>query len=687
MRFARLVSYVRDALTIDGTLSATETGRRREFLSMAVCAFVLLLIGGSGRQGWTHQVVSSVVFVVVLATLAVSIVFVLCKRPLSTKAILTFGGIVTTSILIADLNARTIQYEWWPMLVLCVDYLLVMRVHERYSLYVVCVTVLWLVLMSCEESYRFGLLDLPGLLVQEGKKGRKEYFRRMTECEAPPCAMGFPPKSSLISITVLVLDFIATRGFARTVLAEQASMERTIDTVHDIAVLLASYDTQGVADMLLAKEGQLPGKMHRTLGTMEQNLRKYRPYLPAALFEVDEESPGRGVSVVSMPPGADSGEATLVFTDICASTQVWECAPEGMRAGLRIHNAVVRGVMETFGGYEVKTIGDAFMVAFASTMDGVGFALRVQELLFEAEWPPSLLDTVMCAEQDLLWCGLNVRIGVNSGPVTVEHNTLTGRADYFGHTVNVASRLESTCVPGAVAVPSELWVSACTSCEAVLGQAEALDLKGVSGTTFVHCVWPTSLAGRRHAPLRGRRCTDNQVLESDSNSLSLLAPTFARQTSGTVGVAEIAAADKDSVVVLHTMSTALSAVTVALDQCGGVVVSLFANYVCFGWNLSRSAPAHMESAVRFAQRTRSTPSVSGTGIVSGDLQHGDVAARRQRFVTVVGSIVDRSWDLCQAAVRRGIPCLYAPPHGAVLPFSLEHELSPDSQHPGVYSVK
>ena len=67
-----------------------------------------------------------------------------------------------------------------------------------------------------------------------------------------------------------------------TVLAEQASMERTIDTVHDIAVLLASYDTQGVADMLLAKEGQLPGKMHRTLGTMEQNLRKVRKKTPPA---------------------------------------------------------------------------------------------------------------------------------------------------------------------------------------------------------------------------------------------------------------------------------------------------------------------------------------------------------------------------------------------------------------------
>ena len=35
-------------------------------------------------------------------------------------------------------------------------------------------------------------------------------------------------------------------------------------------------------------------------------------------------------------------------------------------------------------GYEVKTIGDAFMIAFASTFDGVAFGLRVQERLFRS---------------------------------------------------------------------------------------------------------------------------------------------------------------------------------------------------------------------------------------------------------------------------------------------------------------
>ena len=162
----------------------------------------------------------------------------------------------------------------------------------------------------------------------------------------------------------------------------------------------------------------------------------------------------------------------------------------------------MRDVMRMCGGYEVKTIGDAFMIAFASTCDGVAFGLRVQERLFEADWPASLLeDAPICCRQGSLWGGLTVRIGVNTGPVTVEQNTLTGRTDYFGHTVNVASRLESTCTPGAVALPSDLWTSVSGSRSAVAGVPEAVHLKGVSGNTLVCCVWPVSLGGRRQTPL------------------------------------------------------------------------------------------------------------------------------------------------------------------------------------------
>ena len=63
---------------------------------------------------------------------------------------------------------------------------------------------------------------------------------------------------------------------------------------------------------------------------------------------------------------APQGLVTVMFTDIQASSKLWEKAPVSMAEALALHNACVRQVVERFGGFEVKTIGDAFMVAAPS---------------------------------------------------------------------------------------------------------------------------------------------------------------------------------------------------------------------------------------------------------------------------------------------------------------------------------
>eukprot|EP01061_Rhynchopus_euleeides_P006148 TRINITY_DN15220_c0_g1_i1.p1 TRINITY_DN15220_c0_g1~~TRINITY_DN15220_c0_g1_i1.p1 ORF type:complete len:206 (+),score=55.02 TRINITY_DN15220_c0_g1_i1:36-620(+) len=180
--------------------------------------------------------------------------------------------------------------------------------------------------------------------------------------------------------------------------------------------------------------------MHTALSDLEQNLRLYRAYLPAILLE-HQMSPGEASEYIIPAPGTASQEATIVFTDILSSTSIWELVPEAMRKGIRTHNAVVRSVLAEHGGYEVKTIGDAFMTAFPEARTGADFGLAVQEQLLAAAWPAALLEVPICRQTER-WGGLTVRVGVNHGPVTVEVNTVTSRVDYFGHTVNMAARLE-----------------------------------------------------------------------------------------------------------------------------------------------------------------------------------------------------------------------------------------------------
>ena len=692
-----MMQYLKGALSLDGTLDKEEIERRTQFL---VCGTISLCSTVVGFTLTMHEqmVVSLAGSVLVIIGCLVGMGAVLCKVPLHTGIVMLPLYAAAAGVMLWDFDARTLSEDRWAILVLIIDMLLVMRVPTFYTSGLVGFVVLWLVLLGVEESFRFGLYDLPGLPPQEGEYGRKYYHNKVHECGKLPCPQPFPPSNLIRGVSVFVIDFIITRGFAREVLKEQASMERTINAVQEIASLLAKYDVEGVARMLAARGSELPEEMYETLQTMEQNLRRYKPYLPAALFEEMEEEDGiQQEHKAVAPPGEESETATIVFTDIRASTSMWEHAPEGMRAGLKIHNTVIREAMQMFGGYEVKTIGDSFMVAFTSTQDGVNFGLRVHELLREAVWPDSLLeDAPICAEQGPLWGGLTVRIGVNTGPVTVEQNALTGRTDYFGHTVNVAARLESTCKPGAVAVPCDLYTSECVACSAVVGDAEALDLKGVSGTTFVCCVWPLSLAGRKHSPLKepsgmlkGAHGVDVQDSDSAStNSTSLCADNFIPSLpfDATVGTVHLAVGDECDPSALHNLSLALSTLTVALDQNGGTLVTLLGSRVCVGWNLTRPAPAHMENAVRFAQRLLGTAVLSGAGLVTGSVQHGDVGARKQRFVTVMGQTVYRSWALCDTA-REGRQCLYEPPFGTVLPAALKLALQAEGKaHDGLYHV-
>ena len=91
-------------------------------------------------------------------------------------------------------------------------------------------------------------------------------------------------------------------------------------------------------------------------------------------------------------PEAPTGTVTLVFTDIQGSTALWEHLGEGFKALLDQHNALFRAAIAEFEGYEVKTEGDAFMVAFQDAAGAVAMCLAMQERLQAADWPENLND-------------------------------------------------------------------------------------------------------------------------------------------------------------------------------------------------------------------------------------------------------------------------------------------------------
>lgn len=142
---------------------------------------------------------------------------------------------------------------------------------------------------------------------------------------------------------------------------------------------------------------------------------------------------------------APVGDVTLVFTDVQGSTTQWEKFPDIMAKALRIHNDLMRSSFPTFGGYEVKTEGDAFMIAFSSTIKAARWCLQTQEKLLQANWPEGLYahpdSAIEEVNGNLIWKGLRVRMGIHCGKPTCEPDPVTGR---MGKNLSLFSKTKIT---------------------------------------------------------------------------------------------------------------------------------------------------------------------------------------------------------------------------------------------------
>jgi serine/threonine protein kinase/class 3 adenylate cyclase len=231
---------------------------------------------------------------------------------------------------------------------------------------------------------------------------------------------------------------------------------------------------------------------------------------------------------------APTGTVTLVFTDVQGSTELWEHNPSAMRIALGLHNATARQKIREHSGYEVKTEGDAFMVAFARPRDALDWACALQLALVDLDWPEALLDHPAAARvanassanasdkripagakrgAALLYAGLRVRIGMHTAKVQAQLDARTHRMDYFGRGVNKAARVSGKAHGGQVLLSGE--------CLQALGGEDALGkdspggggisvaslgavhLKGIAEPVDVFQAEPAALRARTFAPIIG----------------------------------------------------------------------------------------------------------------------------------------------------------------------------------------
>jgi class 3 adenylate cyclase len=192
--------------------------------------------------------------------------------------------------------------------------------------------------------------------------------------------------------------------------------------------------------------------------------------------------------------GAD---VAIVFTDIKSSTKLWGAVPMSMGVALDAHHLIIRGVVATHKGYEVKTVGDSFMIAIDDPQRAVDMAIGIQRALHPEDYIDDDPEEISGPTDGDPWNGLRVRIGIHYGPVEVILDEVTKGYDYYGPTVNVAARVEGVTDGGQLCV-SEAVSSALSHAhpEYTINPMSKVELRGVKDEVQIHCIVPKGLESR-----------------------------------------------------------------------------------------------------------------------------------------------------------------------------------------------
>ena len=440
-----------------------------------------------------------------------------------------------------------------------------------------------------------------------------------------------------LGLSVLVISALVSVK----IFAPLSQLQSSMSDVSDLSLDVSN-------SMLTNTRIQEVHTIQHSFSRMVKNLREYRAYVPQAILKGDDH-------LVIPPP---RGEICCVFTDIVRSSDLWERSPSSMIASMIMHDSTVRDCIKKYIGYEVKTIGDAFMVVFEDPILAFAFCHEVQSRFVNEKWPESLPMPIIPVPgtQKPLWNGLQVRIGLHYGIANLEENPLTARADYRGSTINTAARLESKASSGTVCCLESMvdLVKSHYGDRYIYKDHGIHNLKGIGDKKLFISV-PSALRERFNvsAPIQTVQTSASvrSVSSFKVSSVPAIQKTELLLHKELVTVATI----RISLTAPETLNFIVALLCDSASATSGNVTSVAGQSAYVTWNSSVSK-IHAIAATRFCSDlySKNGPKLGlAVGVSSSSCFHGNVGNKTHRFNTVFGQSVSVTEAAADAAKDLG----------------------------------
>ena len=135
----------------------------------------------------------------------------------------------------------------------------------------------------------------------------------------------------------------------------------------------------------------------------------------------------------------ESHLAAIMFTDLVGYSQLSQENEELAVELLERHRKIVREILPEHGGNEIKTIGDAFLIEFSSSIRAVKCAAEIQSRFFS-------YNNLQNKEKQI-----QLRIGIHLCDIMQDGD------DIIGDGVNIASRIEPKAKSGGICISGQIY--------------------------------------------------------------------------------------------------------------------------------------------------------------------------------------------------------------------------------------